>query len=665
MKKIDFNNKARNKLLITALSLVCAAICLAVVYYFPKIGESLDLKFYDFKIGIQSNTKNSPAIVHLDVDDLATQRFGTWPWDRSMSAWILKRLKELGAKAVIFDVLFTSPGKSVEGNNSFFNAIEQSQNFVAATVFRVTDQSDQPLEITTDRERADMLYSRAWKQVVPSDFRLYRVKSLETSFVPLTPILSSAAQVGHIKDIPDRDGVYRRVPMFIQLEDKLVPAVSLATLCVFKRIDHSRITLGNSLQIDFPDENNTIHIPVDSSSMMLVNWGNVWSAFPHYSVIDLLDDEPNEMKAPRYRDKIVVLGVTATGSTDFGITPLEPRSPLSRIHSHAMNTILTGKFITQVPSFPVPALVTFLFTALLVMLTSRTKLRVAILLACLTTVAAVFALIASFVFFSYEISLSAVLIIFVPATAMSLVARTLSVEFDAYKASRALERYLSPELVKEIVESGAEVDLNTKKKDLTIMFVDIQGFSSMSEEVSVEHVNRYLNDFFQVMTTAVFEQKGTVDKFLGDGMLAFFGDPAPLENHSMAALEAALRMQERMKEINARWKDSGIPQLAQGMKIRIGLNSGSVIVGNIGSQRRLEYTVLGSVVNIASRLQSLAPPGGIIMTETTFGNVSKDIFCDGPETVKVKGIDRGIPIYKVFAESIEGICSSHEFSTQK
>jgi adenylate cyclase len=280
--------------------------------------------------------------------------------------------------------------------------------------------------------------------------------------------------------------------------------------------------------------------------------------------------------------------------------------------------------------------------------------------AALTLLACIILSVLGFIFLSYEVSSSEFLIIFAPAVAICLVGRIVSVELDAYKASKALERYLSPDLVKDIIGSGAEVDLTTKKRDLTIMFVDIQGFSTMSEEVEVEHVNRFLNDFFEIMTGAVFEQKGTVDKFLGDGMLAFFGDPVPLENHALAGLEAALRMQERMKGLNAQWSHCGVPQLEKGMTIRIGLNSGSVIVGNIGSQRRLEYTVLGSVVNIASRLQSLAPPGGIIMTESTWSKVKKEIECQGPEVVRVKGIDRGIPIYKIFAENIERICSDGE-----
>lgn len=656
MDESSSSKRTRNRNLVTAVSIAAALAATVIVYIFPTLGASFDLKFYDLKMGLTNFSRHSEDIVHLDVDDQAMQRFGTWPWDRSMSGWILKRLTALGARVVAFDVLYTSPGKSVEGNQAFYEDIKKSGKFIAATAFRTTDQANSTLQVSTDKERADALYDKSWLMKVPSNYNLFRVSSLENSFVPLAPILNLAGEVGHIKDIPDRDGVHRRVCLFVHLEDRVVPAMSLAALAVYWSLNPQKFSLSGSMEAQIALNDSKIWIPVDSRGMMLINWGRMWSSFPHYSVVDLLEDEPDAAKFPRYNGKIVIVGVTATGTTDFGITPLDSRAPLSRVHSNAISTILTGSFIVDVPPFPFPALVSLVVTMLFVVGALRMKLRTALLTAGLICAAFLSLSVIGFLFWSYEIPPANCFVIFVPSAAICLVGRIVSIELEAYKASKALERYLSPDLVKNIVDSGAEVDLNTKKRDLTIMFVDIQGFSTMSEEVEVEYVNRFLNDFFEIMTNTVFEYKGTVDKFLGDGMLAFFGDPVPLDNHALAGLEAAMRMQDRMKSLNAKWANCGVPQLEKGMTIRIGLNTGFVIVGNIGSQRRLEYTVLGSVVNIASRLQSLAPPGGVIMTETTWNRVKEDIECQGPEVVRVKGIDRGIPIYKIFAENVEQIC---------
>ena len=587
--------KKRNTTLVGLIAILVAIVLSVSVHLFPSMGSFINLRFYDFKMGLCCCKVYSPDIVHLDVDDLATQRFGIWPWDRSMSGWILKRLTELGAKAVAFDVLYTSPGKSVEGNNAFFEAIKESANFVAATAFRITDDGNAKLKISADKERADALYDRAWPVAVPSGYNLFRAASLENSFTPLVPVLILSREVGHIKDIPDRDGVHRRVPMFVRLEDRLVPALSLATLAVYCGQNADGFSLDRSSRIVTSCKGEAFDIPVDSRGMMLIRWGPAWESFAHYSAVDLLDDEPNEAKSPRYRDKIVVVGISATGTTDFGITPLDSRAPLSRVHSFAMNTILTQSFIWEIAPFPYLVVLALVVTILFVLFSNKVRLRMAMLIAFVICMGFIVLSLTGFLLWSYEIPPAEVLIIFVPPVAICLVGRIVGVELDAYKASKALERYLSPELVKDIIDSGAEVDLNTKKSDLTIMFVDIQGFSTMSEFVAVEYVNTFLNDFFELMTQTVFEHKGTVDKFLGDGLLAFFGDPVPLENHALAGLDAALSMQDRMKGLNAKWANCGVPELERGMTIRIGLilEKVNVLEKKVSATIDIEQNVLG------------------------------------------------------------------------
>jgi class 3 adenylate cyclase len=259
----------------------------------------------------------------------------------------------------------------------------------------------------------------------------------------------------------------------------------------------------------------------------------------------------------------------------------------------------------------------------------------------------------SFAYLSYDVPVAEILIIFAPAAVASLAVRVATIELQALRTSRAVERYLSPELLSSIVDGEADLDISSKRVELTIVFVDIQGFSTISETVAVEYISQLLNDFLDTMTRAVFEYRGTVDKFLGDGLLAFFGDPVPLDNHAQAAVNAAVKMQRDMSELNARWTVSGIAELAGGIQIRIGINTGLVVVGNIGSTQRLEYTVVGSAVNIASRLQSLAPPGGIIMTSRTKALLKDAIQCEGPDYVRVKGIDKDIEVHRLQPEQIQ------------
>jgi class 3 adenylate cyclase len=259
----------------------------------------------------------------------------------------------------------------------------------------------------------------------------------------------------------------------------------------------------------------------------------------------------------------------------------------------------------------------------------------------------------AFVYLSYDIPVAELLIVFAPAGVVLLGVKVVTIELQALRTARAVERYLSPELLSSITAGETELDISTKRVELTIIFVDIEGFSTISETVAVEYINGLLNDFLDTMTQAVFEYHGTVDKFLGDGLLAFFGDPVKLDNPAQSAVDAAIRMQRSMSDVNARWAKAGIEELAKGIRIRIGINTGLVVVGNVGSSRRLEYTVVGSAVNVASRLQSLAPSGGIIFTARTKGLLKEAVPCEGPDYVRVKGIDKDIEVYRMFPEHIQ------------
>lgn len=623
-----------------------------LIFLFPHMGESLNHKIYDWKMSLAALPEPHSKIVHSDVDDEAIRQFGVWPWDRSMSAKIVQRLSELGAKAVVFDVLYTAKGRSEDGDKTFLDTVKQAHNVISACVVGLTSNENEKLEVDPDRSRGDALYDMSWNMTVPQDLRPFRVVTLRNSSLPLTQLILDSQGIGHICATPDRDGVYRRIPLLVKLEDRYIPSLSLATIRYFLGLPSDNISVTNKGEIRVESDAQVIKIPVDSKGMMLVNWGNVWETFRYYSVLDVLSDKPDQARASRYKDKIVIVGVVATGSTDFGVTPRDIHSPLSRIHSHALSTILRGNFIRQVPAFPYTVALGLVCTILFAGWSAKLRIKMAAILAGIVCIAALGISILFFASLSYDVPVTEFLFIFGPAAFAALAVRVAIIELQATRTSRAVERYLSPELLESIVSGDTELDLSTKRVELSIMFVDIKGFSTISETVAVEYINRLLNDFLDTMTQAVFEYHGTIDKFLGDGLLAFFGDPVPLENHAQAAVNSALKMQRDMAQFNAPWAGSGIAELAGGIQIRIGINSGLVVVGNVGSSRRLEYTVVGSAVNIASRLQSIAPPGGIIMTARTKALLKDDIKCEGPEYVRVKGIDKDIEVYKIPPEFI-------------
>jgi adenylate cyclase len=622
-----------------------AASCLV----YPELLERLNFRFYDWKTSLKGPAPIASEIMHVDIDDEAVQIHGPWPWDRRMSGLIVERLHALGAKAVAFDILYTTAGKSEEGNRAFAEALEKTGIGVTATALGVTYDQEEKIVVESESERTDALYAKAWSVKPASEGppRLPKVSLLRNTFVPLTPIVNGSAEVGHIKGMSDSDGVYRRVAIAVRLEDRALPSLALATLRVFWNSPKRALEFDPSGNLVIESPTGKIVVPLDAKGRMLLPWQKPWAEFNHYSVQDVLDDRPDPARASRYKDKIVLVAVTGTGSTDVGMTPLGAGVPLSRTHSSAMAAILKGDFFRSVPACPYPVLCGILLSLVITASSGIFSLKVAMALGFCGMLGVVAGSALIFVLWGIEVPIAECLAILIPASACVWYVKAVVTERRAERAAAACERYLSPGIVAEIVQKGRKLDLSTKRRELTVLFVDIQGFSHVAEIVEVEYINLFLNDFFDGMSEAVFMHKGTIDKFLGDGMLAFFGEPVPLENHALAAVETALEMRRQMARLNQTWAKAGIPELKDGLRIRIGLNTGLVIVGNVGSRRRLEYTVLGSAVNIASRLQALAPPDGVIMTARTRSFIRDVIPCEGPALVRVKGIDREIEVYTI------------------
>jgi adenylate cyclase len=626
------------------VSLVPLFLLPLILFIWPQSYALLDAKVFDLKLRFWRSTQINSDIVHLDVDDKAVKEFGSWPWDRRISAEIVDKLTDLGARVIVFDILYASKGITVEGNEAFFTAISASGRVVCATAFGITDSRKGSFH--GDEERAEAIYERAWRLQIPPQFEMYKVSALSTAHAPLVPVISNSKDIGHIKSLPDGDGVHRSVPLLIRIDDRCVPSLSLAALAAYLGADPQNVRLKDSGEIEIKHPKGTTSIPVDPSTRMLIHWQQPWISFPHYSVTELFRKKADPTLSTRYKDKIVFVAVTVTGATDFGLSPLSNECPLSRIHSCALNTMLTGNFIRRVPAWP------FIVGSMLVALVfclfaGRVRLLHAILMATLACTGYIIFVAFAFINGFYEIPIAAPFLIFTVPAMVSLTIRGISYESETVRVSKALERYLSPKMLDHIVKQKGEIDLATKRTELTVLFADLVGFSSIAETVDVGYLEQFLNDFFEAMTRAVFDNKGTVDKFLGDGLLAFFGEPVEVVNHAQAAVAAARQMQREMVRLNEKWSNMAIKEFETGVFIRIGITTGIVVVGNVGSHRRMEYTVLGSAVNLASRLQALASPGHIIVSSRTW-TLAKDMTkFKSQQTVRVRGFDRDITVYEL------------------
>jgi adenylate cyclase len=208
---------------------------------------------------------------------------------------------------------------------------------------------------------------------------------------------------------------------------------------------------------------------------------------------------------------------------------------------------------------------------------------------------------------------------------------------------RTFETYFPPPVVKKIMGKSMNISTSGKKKEITVLFSDIKDFTKLSSEMNPDHIQEILNEYFETMTNIVFKYEGTLDKFIGDGLMVFFGDPENQPDHALRCVKAAIEMQEKSKFLNDKWeKEKGFP-----VKIRIGINTGIAVVGNMGSSRRLSYTALGSNVNLAQRLESVAPVGGILISQNTYLYVKDHVPVRPLSSVNLKGFHDPVDVYEI------------------
>jgi len=454
----------------------------------------------------------------------------------------------------------------------------------------------------------------------------------------------------------DRDGVFRRVPLLVRYEGAFYPSFAFRAVCDYLGVSPERIIVrpGKSIKLidaKRPQEKSghDIDIPIDHSGSMVVNFIGSWDRMKHYNFVDVLrasnDRDELDMWREELSGKIVIVSEVSTGSSDIGPVPTDRHFPLSGVHANVIHTILTESFLKEFSKGEmvfIEILIAFCILAI--------SLRFSSVIISMSTLAVAVGYIgiASFLFFYMNTIIHIIrpLLISVFAMISILAYRYINEEKQKEVLRNTLEAYFSPPIVKKILAKPEMLASRGQKKELTVMFTDIKNFTGYSSTMTPDHVQRLLNEYFDAMTEIVFKYQGTVDKFMGDGMMVFFGDPEPQPEHALLCVRAAIDMQRKVREISEKWEKQGDMPL----EIRVGINTDTVVVGNMGSARRLSYTVLGSAVNLAQRLESNAPVGGILVSERTHDIIKMDVPTHALGQIQVKGFDDPVSVYEVLLE---------------
>lgn len=632
------------------LAVGCAVLALfcALLWGFPAAFERLELSLSDLRFRMAARPPAHPDIVFLDIDDESVRLLGKWPLPRSAHAKVLNILTDCGVDLVAFDVVFHGPssGDNGEREDAALEAAIAKNGRVVFPVGVGLVKEGEVVRLSPEADDLPLLPSL----LPPGQVQVPNLLQAETTFLPLARFSRHAVGLGHVAATPDADGVFRRMPLCVGYHGQLLP--SLALTSVLRHLGATAAARPGRLDISWPG--HSISVPTDKEGLLPVNLAAPWGkGFWHLSYAEVLAaaNDPARLAFLRQglKGKLVLVDLAASGTTDIKATPLSSAEPLATLHANLMNMLLRGSFLRQAPAWQ-SALLTACFLACITLLFLRLPIRaflpVGLGLAALCPATVLGVYLASGLALNLTAS-TLCCFLFVLGLLAEGLARTAE---ESARQKRMLEVYFCPAIARQILESGTDI-MEGRSVDLSVLFSDIAGFTSLSDHMEPAEVQRFLGEYLEEMTACVFRHGGAVDKFMGDGIMAFFGYPeAPgvdsVENarrSAVAAVSAAVDMQAALKRLNARWRAQGRHEI----QIRIGVNTGHCIVGDMGSKTRREFTLLGRNVNLAQRLESNAPKGGVLLSARTAALVRDHCTLNQPAQIKVKGFDQEVEVCSV------------------
>lgn len=468
------------------------------------------------------------------------------------------------------------------------------------------------------------------------------------------PLLSEAAKsFGYFNAIPHpADGYIRRTPLIYEYQQEYYPSLAMQVVYTYLNPPLPPIVyaLGqegygsvNHIQV------GNIAIPTDETGMLMINFYGPEQQFPYYAISDVV---LGRIPPDTFRDKIVLLGFTADIYQDLHSTSFQPISyPGVETHATIIANILDQEFLTRPEGiFLIDLLILFLMSVLLGIFLPHTR-PISGAVALLLCIAAVFG-VAYYAFAAQKVWLNTIYpTLFLLLNYVALTSyKYLTEERRKKEVKMAFQHYVAPAVVDQMLDRVDQLHLGGERKKLTALFSDIRGFTSISENMTPEELVRFLNEYLSAMTGIVLRYEGTVDKYMGDALMAFYGAPLDQPDHAVRACRTALDMMTRLRELRTGWETRGLPP----MNIGIGINSGEMSVGNMGSEERFDYTIMGDNVNLASRLEGINKQYGtnIVISQFTYALIQEQAFIVRElDSVRVKGRQEPVIIYELCAYS--------------
>ncbi|MEE8557953.1 MAG: adenylate/guanylate cyclase domain-containing protein [Myxococcota bacterium] len=620
----------------------------------PWVIERLELSLLDWRFRVRGPVPTTGRISIVAIDEPSIDELGRWPWSRTVMARLIDRLTEAEVEAIGFDVTFsepeTAPAEGPAPDALLAAALARSERAVLGYFFR-----------TGEEERAD---PEALKRALP----LIRKSQVSVARFPAgatAPILTcqgvepnlesfqaGAARLGFFNALRDPDGVVRRAATIARCGDALYVSLSLALL---EKVTGERaMVLGDQEGIR-EIRLGRVTVPTDEGGKILVNYRGPAGTFPHFSAADVI---AGRVSSDDLRGRIVLIGATEVAIGDVQSTPFGRAFPGIEVHATVLDNLLDGTVLRRDDRFTFVELGTLIVCGLLIALIVprlRTVTRGALLAGSL------FAIVAGAGFYAFveaglwfNLSYPALGILAVYGTVA--ITHSVAIEARSRRIRRNFATYVPPEVVHEMVENPDSFRLGGERRDLSILFSDVRDFTTLAEEIGAEEVSALLNEYLTPMTRIIFESRGTLDKYIGDAIVAFWGAPLAVEGHPQKVAEAALAMQEEIVRLRATQPDLvGVDRL----RVGIGIHSAEVVVGNMGSELRFDYTITGDGVNLCSRLEGLTKHYGVgVIASHELLSRTQGVLARELDTIRVKGKRSSVRIFELLGRD-DGVPPAH------
>jgi len=614
-----------NRVIRFLIGMAMTAIFCGLLIWNPLPIEMMEAKSLDMLFHARGVVKPPESVVIAAIDEKSLARLGRWPWSRDVMARLVDKLAQADAAVIAFDIIFPEAERNDAG---FARSIQEAGNVILPMAFDFERQAEPSPDA--------LLENSAVISIEGSDqFRTYPpIMSGGVLTLPVRRLKESAMSLAHINMLPDAfDGTLRWEALLLGYGNALYPSLGLRGAASFLGIPSEKLTVVATNGI----RAGRVFIPTDHWGRMPISYYGPGHTFRHFSIADILDGKVGRAEL---ENRIVFIGPTAIGIYDLRVTPFSAAMPGVEKHANVAASILENRFIRKATTGQ-----SLIFLAVPGLLLSLALTRLRLIWGTIATFGiTLVTVVVGFILFdkmglwiTLACPLNNMLCIFIAVTAWNYTFE----ERHARKIRAMFSSYVTQTIVNELINNPDMARLGGEKREITVLFSDVKGFTSFSEQNSPEKVVAILNEYLGAMTDVILRWEGTLDKFIGDSIMVFWGAPIPRENHAELALRCALEMHGRLEELQRKWASEGKPQLAAG----IGINTGEAVVGNIGAEgKKMDYTVIGDQVNLGSRVESLTHrfDADLLITGGTIGKLLPAIEAGQLKGFEIKGIRRVI-----------------------